>query len=362
MKDNSKPLVSIRCLVYNHEPYLRQCLDGFVMQKTDFAFEAIVHDDASTDNSAAIIREYAEKYPDIIKPIYETENQYSKKDGSLRKIMNEAIHPDAKYVAFCEGDDYWTDPNKLQLQVEFMKRYSECTLTYHACKNILEEKDKEYYLMGETVNESYQKDKLQLQVEFMKRYSECTLTYHACKNILEEKDKEYYLMGETVNESYQKEELLEYPFQTATILIKKEVLFSDLYKRAVSTRCSSGDMVLYLTADALGKIMGINKQMSVYRRHETGISNTLWGKKNIYDVYVSWTKLSHIFGGTIKEQIEKKRLCAFIFESFIAHKDFRLFLKVMGYGLLNSPQGVISGLKRIIKYVITVTLKNKLRH
>lgn len=315
MKDNSKPLVSIRCLVYNHEPYLRQCLDGFVMQKTDFAFEAIVHDDASTDNSAAIIREYAEKYPDIIKPIYETENQYSKKDGSLGRIMNEAVHPAAKYIAFCEGDDYWTDPYKLQLQVEFMKRYSECTLTYHACKNILEEKD-----------------------------------------------KEYYLMGETVNESYQKEELLEYPFQTATILIKKEVLFSDLYKRAVSTRCSSGDMVLYLTADALGKIMGINKQMSVYRRHETGISNTLWGKKNIYDVYVSWTKLSHIFGGTIKEQIEKKRLCAFIFESFIAHKDFRLFLKVMGYGLLNSPQGVISGLKRIIKYVITVTLKNKLRH
>lgn len=315
MKDNSKPLVSIRCLVYNHEPYLRQCLDGFVMQQTDFSFEAIVHDDASTDNSAAIIREYAEKYPDIIKPIYETENQYSKKDGSLGRIMNEAVHPAAKYIAFCEGDDYWTDPYKLQLQVEFMKRYSECTLTYHACKNILEEKD-----------------------------------------------KEYYLMGETVNESYQKEELLEYPFQTATILIKKEVLFSDLYKRAVSTRCSSGDMVLYLTADALGKIMGINKQMSVYRRHETGISNTLWGKKNIYDVYVSWTKLSHIFGGTIKEQIEKKRLCAFIFESFIAHKDFRLFLKVMGYGLLNSPQGVISGLKRIIKYVITVTLKNKLRH
>ena len=315
MKDNSKPLVSIRCLVYNHEPYLRQCLDGFVMQQTDFPFEAIVHDDASTDNSAAIIREYAEKYPDIIKPIYETENQYSKKDGSLGRIMNEAVHPAAKYIAFCEGDDYWTDPYKLQLQVEFMKRYSECTLTYHACKNILEEKD-----------------------------------------------KEYYLMGETVNESYQKEELLEYPFQTATILIKKEVLFSDLYKRAVSTRCSSGDMVLYLTADALGKIMGINKQMSVYRRHETGISNTLWGKKNIYDVYVSWTKLSHIFGGTIKEQIEKKRLCAFIFESFIAHKDFRLFLKVMGYGLLNSPQGVISGLKRIIKYVITVTLKNKLRH
>ena len=79
-KDSRELMVSIRCLVYNHEPYLRQCLDGFVMQQTNFRFEAIVHDDASTDGSAAIIREYAAKYPDIIKPIYETENQYSKRD------------------------------------------------------------------------------------------------------------------------------------------------------------------------------------------------------------------------------------------------------------------------------------------
>ena len=93
---NNKILLSIRCFVYNHEPYLRQCLEGFVMQKTSFAFEAIVHDDASTDNSAAIIREYAEKYPDIIKPIYETENQYSKHDGSLRRIMDSAISPSSK--------------------------------------------------------------------------------------------------------------------------------------------------------------------------------------------------------------------------------------------------------------------------
>ena len=76
--DDNKILVSIRCFVYNHEPYLRQCLDGFVMQKTNFRFEAIVHDDASTDVSAAIIREYAEKYPDIIKSIYEFESLYSK--------------------------------------------------------------------------------------------------------------------------------------------------------------------------------------------------------------------------------------------------------------------------------------------
>lgn len=117
-----EPLVSIRCTVYNHEPYLRECLDGFVMQKTNFPFEAIVHDDASTDGSAAIIREYAEKYPDIIKPIYETENQYSKCDGSLARIMNAAVHPASKYIAICEGDDYWTDPHKLQMQVDIMER------------------------------------------------------------------------------------------------------------------------------------------------------------------------------------------------------------------------------------------------
>jgi glycosyltransferase involved in cell wall biosynthesis len=117
--DSRSILVSIRCCTYNHEPYIRQCLEGFVMQKTNFRFEAIVHDDASTDGTANIIREYAEKYPDIIKPIFETENQYSKRDGSLRRIMN--AHMFGKYVAMCEGDDYWIDPLKLQKQVDFLE-------------------------------------------------------------------------------------------------------------------------------------------------------------------------------------------------------------------------------------------------
>ena len=134
------PLVTIKCLVYNHEPYLRQCLDGFVMQQTTFPFEAIVHDDASTDGSAAIIREYAEKYPDIIKPIYETENQYSKHDGSLRRIMDAAMHPNSKYIATCEGDDYWTDPNKLQLQVDFLESHPDYSLTVHEYTEWDEEK------------------------------------------------------------------------------------------------------------------------------------------------------------------------------------------------------------------------------
>lgn len=116
-------LVSISCFTYNHEPYIRQCLDGFVMQKTNFKFVAIVHDDASTDRTADIIREYEAKYPEIIKPIYETENQYSKKDGSIGRIMNAAIDATgAKYIAMCEGDDYWTDPYKLQKQVDILEK------------------------------------------------------------------------------------------------------------------------------------------------------------------------------------------------------------------------------------------------
>ena len=134
------PLVSIRCTVYNHEPFLRQCLDGFVMQQTNFPFEAIVHDDASTDGSAAIIREYAEKYPDIIKPIYETENQHSKHDGSISRIMDAAIHPSAKYIALCEGDDYWTDPNKLQLQVDFLESHPDYSFSVHEYSEWDEEK------------------------------------------------------------------------------------------------------------------------------------------------------------------------------------------------------------------------------
>ncbi len=128
-ENQEEPLmVTIRCITYNHEPYIRQCLEGFVMQRTNFRFEAIVHDDASTDGTAAIIREYAEKYPDIIKPIYETENQYSKHDGSLRRIMDAHMH--GKYIAICEGDDYWTDPLKLQKQVDFLEANPEYALVY----------------------------------------------------------------------------------------------------------------------------------------------------------------------------------------------------------------------------------------
>ena len=134
----STALVAIHCLVYNHEPYLRDCLEGFVMQQTNFPFVVIVHDDASTDGSAAIIREYEEKYPDIIKPIYEKENQWRK--GTLTKVMNTAIEATgAKYVAMCEGDDYWIDPLKLQKQVDFMETNLDYSLCFHKVNTLIQE-------------------------------------------------------------------------------------------------------------------------------------------------------------------------------------------------------------------------------
>lgn len=127
-KNKQPVMVTIKCCTFNHEPYIRDCLEGFVMQKTNFKFEAIVHDDASTDGTAAIIKEYAEKYPDIIKPILETENQYSKHDGSLDCIMLKHMH--GKYIAYCEGDDCWIDPLKLQKQVDYMEAHPDCVLTH----------------------------------------------------------------------------------------------------------------------------------------------------------------------------------------------------------------------------------------
>ena len=128
------PLVSICCLVYNHERYLRDCLDGFFFQKTDFHYEIIIHDDASTDKSADIIKEYMTKFPNVITPIFQTENQYSKG----KEIIANILFPQAKgkYIAYCEGDDYWIDPYKLQKQVEYMEHHPECSLTCHASQEL----------------------------------------------------------------------------------------------------------------------------------------------------------------------------------------------------------------------------------
>lgn len=116
----NQPLVSISCTTFNHAPFIRACLDGFLMQNTNFAFEIIIHDDASTDGTREIIEEYASKYPQIIFPLLQTENQYSK---GVRGMMARFNFPrcKGKYIALCEGDDKWIDPLKLQKQVDFLE-------------------------------------------------------------------------------------------------------------------------------------------------------------------------------------------------------------------------------------------------
>ena len=130
MNSNQKDTkVSVYCLAYNHEKYIRKTLDGFVSQITDFNFEVWVHDDASTDHTPDIIQEYADRYPAIIKPIYQQENQYSKGVG----ITHTYIYPNmqGKYIASCEGDDYWNDPYKLQKQFVALETHPECSLSTH---------------------------------------------------------------------------------------------------------------------------------------------------------------------------------------------------------------------------------------
>lgn len=140
----SEVLVSISCITYNHSAYIRQCLDGMLMQQTTFDFEILIHDDCSTDGTDDIIREYASKYPKIIKPLFEEENQYQQGKPIGTAVWN-LPRAKGKYIAFCEGDDYWTDPLKLQKQVDFMEanpEYGLCYTDYNFCDefgNITEE-------------------------------------------------------------------------------------------------------------------------------------------------------------------------------------------------------------------------------
>ncbi len=116
---NKGPLVSIVCTTFNHGSHIKQTLDSFVMQQCNFPIEVIVHDDASTDNTAAIIKEYAAKYS-FIKPIIQSENQYSKGLNIWGYLFTKEVR--GQYIAICEGDDYWIDPLKLQKQVDFLTR------------------------------------------------------------------------------------------------------------------------------------------------------------------------------------------------------------------------------------------------
>ena len=123
-----KTTVSIVCHTYNHEKYIHKAIEGFLSQKTNFPFEIIIHDDASNDITTSILKDYKKKYPNLITLILQKENQYSINTN----IWSEFTFPIAsgKYIAICEGDDFWTDQNKLQMQVDFLEKNNQYVICW----------------------------------------------------------------------------------------------------------------------------------------------------------------------------------------------------------------------------------------
>ena len=130
---NSPPMVSICCATYNHANFVAQALDGFLMQEVEFPVEILIHDDASTDGTQEIVAEYAKRYPATVKATLQSTNQYQQGVNPLRVIRESA---QGRYIALCEGDDYWSDPTKLAQQVRYLEAHPDCVITGHKVVNV----------------------------------------------------------------------------------------------------------------------------------------------------------------------------------------------------------------------------------
>lgn len=222
---NKENVVIVWCITYNQARYIEDALKGFLMQKTDFKYEVVVHDDASTDGTTDIIRNYERLYPDIITAYIEKDNQWKK--GGLPRIIGllNKYHRRGKYIALCEGDDYWTDPHKLQRQVDFLETHMEYSMCFHSA---------------------------------LKKY-ECDATcWINCENI---EDKDYDATDLFVN----------WTVPTASILCRREAMvFYESLKSADDIQ--NYDIFIILSCAMTGKIRGIHEQMSVYRIQGSGLT------------------------------------------------------------------------------------------
>jgi glycosyltransferase involved in cell wall biosynthesis len=229
MKNSIK--VSILSITYNQSDYIREALDSFIVQKTNFKFEVIVHDDASTDGTKEILEEYQKKYPEIIKPVYEKENQYSKENFEFITDMYKSAKGD--YIAFCEGDDFWTDENKLQIQVDKMEKNPKASICFHQ------------------VNISFEANE-------------------ESDEIWPSKDGEF-TVRRLLKENF---------IQTNSVLYRRQdysTMKSDIMP---------GDWYAHLYHARFGEIIFIGKPMSTYRRHEGGV---WWDShKNLHKIWIKY--------------------------------------------------------------------------
>lgn len=224
-------MVSVSCIAYNHGKYIRQCLEGLVNQITTFKYEILVHDDASTDNTADIIREYEEKYPDLIKPIYQTENQYHK----VRSIgaVYQVPRMQGKYAAVCEGDDFWTDPYKLQKQFDIMEKNPNCSICVHRVKDVLEN--------GEDSGKCHPNFPMEEGVINLKKYLDIASNYSA------------------------------YPFQTTSYFMRMDVKRESVNNPPpFAGKFGVGDVPTMLFALMKGDMYYIDEIMTCYRLQAKG--------------------------------------------------------------------------------------------
>ena len=241
---DKEPVVSICCITFKHEKYIRECLDGFLMQKTNFPFEVIVHDDASPDKTADIIREYEAKYPDIIKPIYQTENQYSQKIKSLWKHVFPRCR--GKYIAICEGDDFWCDPDKLQIQYDFMEAHSDYSLCMHGFKRL------DYFA------------KTYKNIPFIKNFPENGMEFA------------------------RRTALGEYLYSTQTMFIRKSVFDAkrdEIFRDSQFAPMSDTQIAFHLAL--AGNVKYIRRHMAVYRVNPGSVTNTANGRSEEFNKMAS---------------------------------------------------------------------------
>jgi len=197
--DMERPLVTIACTTYNHENFIEECIGGFLMQKTTFPIEIIIHDDASTDGTAKIVEEYANEHPELIVPVYQKVNQYSQ---GIKPWPN-FVFPKArgKYIALCEGDDYWTDPYKLQKQVDFLEENEEYGVVHGDSHFYIQTTQKWQYNANKFLSNAYEiKDKRELFNRLVNAdYKIRTATVLFRKILLDKRkpNEKEFLMGDT---------------------------------------------------------------------------------------------------------------------------------------------------------------------
>ena len=243
----NNPIVSVHMITYNHEPYIRQAIEGVMMQKTDFEFELVIGEDASTDKTREICFEYQKRYPGSIRVLWWHEN--------LRKIGHPAggnsarvmAHCRGEFIAFCEGDDYWIDPLKLQKQVDVMRKYPNVGLCFTGAR-IYKDDDS-------AVWKSWNKNKTGFEPGLI--------------------DSQQYVLWTTFGKNPVKGWGDEWWQMTATFLVRTCTLISASEKYEIfSWKLFVGDSVLCLGVGSISDAYYLQDETAVYRQTRTGITRT----------------------------------------------------------------------------------------